>query len=255
MTVKNVLNALWELAPLSCKESWDNVGLMCGRMNTKVNRILVALDTDEQVAQEAQDHGCELVVTHHPLIFRGAMHITDEDTVGQTLLSFLERSLAVISMHTNLDCAEGGVNDVLARRLGLSEVTVLSDGETPGLIRCGNRKEESIDSFAAFVKSELRCPGLRFVRGNRPVRRVAVGGGSCGEFLETVHNTGCDTFVTADVKYHQFCTAKQLGLNLIDAGHFETEQPVCEVLLAALRSRFPEIEVILSAHSDYTEFL
>lgn len=255
MTVKDILDYLWMLAPLSCKENWDNVGFLCGRAQTPVNRVLVALDATEQVAQEAAKLGCELVVTHHPLIFRGTLHVTDRDASGQTLLAFLERSLAVISMHTNLDCAQGGVNDVLAQRLGLSEVQVLPDGETAGLIRYGLRPEEQLDDFAAFVRCELRCPGLRFVRGNSPVRKVAVGGGSCGEFLELVKTAGCDTFVTADVKYHQFCEAKQLGVNLIDAGHYETEQPVCEMLSEKLRNRFPELEIILSSHSDCIEFL
>lgn len=255
MTVKDILDYLWTLAPLSCKEHWDNVGFLCGRAQTPVKRVLVALDAAESVAEEAERLGCELVVTHHPLIFKGAMHVTDRDLTGQTLLAFAERRLAVISMHTNLDCAQGGVNDVLAQRLGLSDVEVLPDGETAGLIRCGCREEESVDSFAAFVKKELRCPGLRFVRGGRPVRKVAVGGGSCGEFLQTVKDAGCDTFVTADVKYHVFCTAKQLGVNLLDAGHYETENPVCGVLAEKLGAQFPELEIFLSSLSDPAEFL
>ena len=255
MKVRDVLDYLWTLAPLSCKESWDNVGFLCGHEEAPVTRVLVALDAAQDVAQEAEALGCELVVTHHPLIFKGAMHVTDRDITGQTLLAFAERRLAVISMHTNLDCAEGGVNDVLAQRLGLREIEVLPDGETAGLIRCGIRPEESLDSFAAFVKQTLCCPGLRFVRSGRPVRRVAVGGGSCGEFLERVCDAGCDTFVTADVKYHTFCEAKQLGVNLIDAGHYETEQPVCEMLAQKLRGQLAGVEILLSAHRNYTEFL
>lgn len=255
MTVQTVLDYLWSLAPVEYKESWDNVGFLMGRKDAEVRRILVALDATEAVAAEAEALGCQLVVTHHPVIFRAPLHLTDADPRTRVLLAFLERGLAVISMHTNLDCAPGGVNDELAFRLGLQNVEILPDGETAGLIRVGEVEERSLSDFAAFVKQKLACPGLRYADGGRTVRRVAVGGGACGDFIERVAAAGCDTFVTADLKYHQFQDAAVLGLNLIDAGHFETEDPVCDALLHRLAAAFRDVELLRSKHSDCILYL
>lgn len=255
MTVQTVLDYLWSLAPLEYKESWDNVGFLMGRKDAEVRRILVALDATEAVAAEAEALGCQLVVTHHPVIFRAPLHLTDDDPRTRVLLAFLERGLAVISMHTNLDCAPGGVNDELAFRLGLQNVEILPDGETAGLIRVGEVEERSLPDFAAFVKQKLACPGLRYADGGRTVRRVAVGGGACGDFIDRVAGAGCDTFVTADLKYHQFQDAAVLGLNLIDAGHFETEDPVCDQLFHRLAAAFRGVELLRSKHSDCILYL
>ena len=255
MTVQTVLDYLWTLAPMEYKESWDNVGFLLGRRDAEVTKILVALDATEAVAAEAEALGCQLVVTHHPVIFQAPKHITDADPHTAALLAFLERGIAVISMHTNLDCAPGGVNDELAFRLGLRNVKVLEDGETAGLIRMGERGETSLPEFAAFVKEKLACPGLRYADGGRAVRRVAVGGGACADFMERVAAAGCDTFVTADLKYHQFQNAALLGLNLIDAGHFETEDPVCDVLLHRLAAAFRDVELFRSKHTDCIRYL
>ncbi len=255
MTVQNVLDYLWTLAPEAYKESWDNVGFLAGRKDAPVTGILVALDATADVAEEAAALGCQLVVTHHPLIFHAPKQLTDADPMTEALLSYLEKGVAVISMHTNLDCAPGGVNDVLAETLGLSKPEILEDGETAGLIRAGECCPVELRDFAAFVKERLNCPGLRYVDGGKPVRRVAVGGGGCAEYIALAAASGCDTLVTADVKYHQFQEARTRGLNLIDAGHFETENPICARLRDSLAARFPEIETILSRHSDLIRFL
>ena len=255
--VNDILNYLFSVAPERYKMDWDNVGLMCGRSDQPVTKILVALDASPAVAGEAKKRGCELVVTHHPLIYGGTYSVTDATITGKRVLAYLENGLAVISMHTNLDCAPGGVNDVLAERLGLEDIRIMPNyGDAPYLIRYGEVREQTLAAFVPFVKQRLACEGVRYADGGRPVRRVAVGGGSCGECLTPVAELlGCDTFVTADVKYHQFCDAAELGLNLIDAGHFETENPVCTYLAQKLRAAFPKIEVILSeAHADCTKF-
>ena len=255
MTVQTILDYLWTLAPVEYKEDFDNVGFLIGRREKPVTKFLVALDATEAVAAEAEALGCELVVTHHPVIFRAPKHLTDDDPRTRVLLAYLERGLAVISMHTNLDCAPGGVTDVLAARLGVRYVEILPDGETAGLIRVGELEETALPAFAAFVRKVLACPGLRYAEGGRPVRRVAVGGGACAGFMDTVAAAGCDTFVTADLKYHEFCDAAVLGLNLIDAGHFETEDPVCDTLIEKLSARFPEAQVLRARHGDCIRYL
>ena len=260
-TVADILHYIETLAPCSMKESWDNVGLNCGHLDRQVTKILVALDPFAHVCQEAKDFGAQLLVTHHVLIFQPDF-LTDADEQGRNALFLIENGIAHINAHTNLDVAPGGVNDCLAAKLGLSGVRVIHPsgvdeaGREWGLLRCGYTEEQSLASFLTFVKEALGCEGLRYVDGGKPVRKVAVGGGSCGsEMLEAV-DAGCDTFVTSDIKYNQFWDAKDLGLNLIDAGHFYTENPVVFYLAAKIQAAFPEIAVKISeTHCDCMKFL
>lgn len=261
-TVREIEQAIFDWAPRALAEDWDNMGLLCGCAEREVNRILVALDPFEDVCREAHARGAELLVTHHPLIFTPLKAVTDRSSVGRCLLYLAQHNIAAINAHTNLDCAAGGVNDVLARTLGLSGVRVIGEAKTDaqgrvcGLLRAGTVEETPLPAFAARVKTALGCPGLRVLDAGRPVRFVAVGGGACGSELSDVIDAGCDTFVTADVKYNQFAEAHAMGVNLIDAGHFETENPVCAVLADYLRGKFPALDVLLSeTHADPVKFL
>ena len=250
-TVADILTFLDTLAPRSLKMDWDNVGLLCGSKTTPVTKILVALDPFEGVCREAADIGAELIVTHHPLIFQPARAITDETSIGRSIQLLCRQGISAINAHTNLDVAPGGVNDVLAEKLGLQNI-MTSEG---GLLRQGNVAEQSLKAFLATVKNNLGCAGLRYVNGGKPVRKVAVGGGSCASEMMEALAAGCDTFVTADVKYNQFWDAQDLGLNLIDAGHFHTENPIVPVLAEKLQAAFPEIEVKISeTHTDCMNF-
>ena len=260
-TVEDILKYIEAIAPPYMKESWDNVGLLCGSLRQPVNKLMVALDPFESVCLEAEEVGADLLVTHHPLIFQPLRSVTDDDGIGRAILRLVRGGISAVNAHTNLDCAPGGVNDVLASKLGLENVSVLApggadeEGRPWGLLRQGTVPEQPLEDFLALVKSTLSCGGLRFASGGRPVHRVAVGGGSCGGCLREVADAGCDTFVTADVKYNQFQDAGDLGINLIDAGHFPTENPVCAVLAGKLQAAFPEIQVILSKkHTDCVKF-
>jgi len=261
-TVCEIRDALFAAAPAYMKMDWDNVGLLCGRADREVRRVLVALDPMLDTLEEASELGAELVVTHHPVIFEGVKAVTDETVTGRNLLFLIENGIAAINLHTNLDCAPGGVNDCLAELLGLQDVRVLNpagtdeQGRPYGLLRAGTVPLAALPDFAAFVREKLGCPGLRWADGGRPVRLVAVGGGSCGSEMDDVLRAGCDTFVTADLKYNHFEEAKYRGLNLVDAGHFETENPVCGRIEAVLRAAFPGLEVLRSKnHRDETHFL
>lgn len=260
-TVADILHCIETLAPRSMKESWDNVGLNCGHLDRQVTKILVALDPFAHVCQEAKDFGAQLLVTHHVLIFQPGF-LTDADEQGRNALFLIENGIAHINAHTNLDVAPGGVNDCLAAKLGLSGVRVIHPsgvdeaGREWGLLRCGYTEEQSLASFLTFVKEALGCEGLRYVDGGKPVRKVAVGGGSCGSEMMEAVDAGCDTFVTSDIKYNQFWDAKDLGLNLIDAGHFYTENPVVFYLADKIQAAFPEIAVKISeTHRDCMKFL
>lgn len=251
-TVNDILQHLESIAPPSLKMDWDNVGLLCGSRCAPVTKVLVALDPFEHVCQEAADWGAELIVTHHPLIFRPLNNITDETSIGRGILTLCRHGISAVNAHTNLDRAEGGVNDVLAQKLGLTNISAMSEG---GLLRCGMIPAQSLENFLAHVKNALGCPGLRFVDGGKPVRKVAVGGGSCADEILAALDAGCDTFVTADIKYNQFWDAHDLGINLIDAGHFCTENPVIPVIAAKIAENFPDIQVKISeTHADCMKF-
>ena len=259
--VSDILKYIETLAPRSMKMDWDNVGLLCGSRSTPVTKILVALDPFENVCDEAAAWGAQLIVTHHPIIFQAMKSVTDETSIGRGLTTLIRHGISAINAHTNLDCAPGGVNDVLAQTLGLRNIRVISpsgvdaEGREWGLLRMGETDEQSLESFLASVKEQLGCEGLRYVSGGKPVQKVAVGGGACAGGLVEAFDAGCDTFVTADVKYNQFWDAHDLGLNLIDAGHFATENPVISVLAAKLAAQFPEITVKISeSHRDCMKF-
>ena len=252
-TVADILAFLDTLAPRSLKMDWDNCGLLCGRPGREVHRILVALDPFDTVIDEAIRVKADLLVTHHPLIFRNGLMAVNEDTeAGRCVLKLVENGIAAINAHTNLDIAPGGINDVLAQTLGLNGIETIGE---EGLLRRGTVPAQPLPQFLAHVKQALGCDGLRYVEVGRPVATVAVGGGACADEMEEALAAGCDTFVTSDVKYNQFRTAFQLGLNLIDAGHFHTENPAMPVLRDKLQAAFPEVEVLFSdSHRDCMKF-
>jgi len=252
-TVADILMYVESIAPPYMKYGWDNVGLLCGRRNREVKKILVALDPFRNVIDEAICIGADLIVTHHPLIFGEEIKAVNEDTeTGRCLLTLMEQGIAAINAHTNLDMAPGGINDVLADALGLADIQVLNPegsdeaGNPYGLLRSGIVREQPLQDFLAHVKEALDCQGLRYVNGAKPVCHVAVGGGSCADMMVDALAKGCDTFVTADVKYNFYLEAKQLGINLMDAGHYATENVVCSPMAEYLKAQFSDVEVILS---------
>lgn len=252
--VQDILHFLETIAPQNLKCDWDNVGLLCGCAGQEVRKILVALDPFDHVCREAAEIGADLLVTHHPLIFQPLTAITCDTTTGCAVMTLIKNGIAAVNAHTNLDCADGGVNDTLAERLGLTAIQKIPQ-DPAGLLRQGEIEPQRLDTFLAHIKSALNCEGLRYVSGGRQVCRVAVGGGACGSEIAAVLQSGCNTFITADVKYNQFCDAKELGLNLIDAGHFPTENPVVTVLAKKIAHAFPDLEVKISeTHSDCVKY-
>ncbi len=261
-TVGEVLAFLQEKAPFELQEGFDNAGFLVGREGARVSKILVSLDITEQVVEEAAELGAQLIVAHHPVIFGGVNSVTDQTVTGRILLALAEQGIAAICAHTNLDAVEGGVNDALALRLGLTGLELLKqsgvdkEGRPYGIGRVGTVTEQPLYDFAMGVKRLLGANGLRLVDGGRPVHKIAVGGGACAGMMEDALAKGCDTFVTSDVKYNHFLEAKAQGLNLIDAGHFPTEDVVCPVLRDWLAQRFPQVSVAVSArHHEVFSYL
>ena len=253
-TVQDILQFIESIAPPSLKMEGDNVGLLCGQADKEVKTILVALDPFVSVCREAVAENADLLVTHHPIIHGSICSITSQTTYGQAILELLAHGISAVNAHTNLDCADGGVNDTLAKAVGMSDIQKIS-ADPYGLLRMGQVNTQTLEEFLSKVKADLGCSGLRYTDGGNAVHKVAVGGGSCGSELAAVVKAGCDTFVTADVKYNQFWDAKMLGINMIDAGHFYTENPVVAVLAEKIQAAFPEVQVKISKnHTDCMKF-
>lgn len=247
-TAREIEKCLFALAPRDGAMDWDNVGLLVGDPEAEVSRVLVALDATQAVAEEAIEKGCQLIVTHHPIMnckWLPVQTLREDTPQGRLLRRLTRENVSVICMHTNLDVAAGGVNDELAAALRLEDPgPFLEDG----LGRIGHLAEPiPLADFAARTAAALNCNGLRYADAGKPVYRVAVGGGACGEYADAAAAAGCDTFVTADLSYHAFLDAAGKGINLIDAGHFPTEDPVCRVLIAYLQEQFPALSVEKSA--------
>ncbi|MBQ6998087.1 MAG: Nif3-like dinuclear metal center hexameric protein [Oscillospiraceae bacterium] len=253
-TVNDILQFMETVAPMALKMPWDNAGLLCGSRSTPVTKILVALDPFEHVCDEAAQWGAQLIVTHHPVIFDPQRSVVDDNSVGRCILKLCRNGISAINAHTNLDQAPGGVNDILAQVLGLQNIETICENDMQ-LLRRGEVDVQSLETFLATVKKKLHCEGLRYVSSGRSVHKVAVGGGACGGELWQAYRAGCDTFVTADVKYNQFWDAHDFGMNIIDAGHFCTENPVCRYLADKIAAAFPDVEVKISeTHADCVKY-
>ena len=249
ITVRDIEKALFDWAPQELAMSWDNVGQLVGEPEAEVKKVLVALDITEDVVREAVACGADVIVAHHPVMncaWHPVQRVRSDDAQGRMLITMIRSGISAICMHTNLDAADGGVNDVLAEKLGLSDLELLNEEKIGriGTLKC----QLPLVEFTRLVVESLGCNGLRYVDNGKPVHRVAVGGGACSGYIAQAIANGCDTFVTSDLKYNDFLDTKEI--NLVDAGHFPTENVVCPVLAEYLRKQFPQLNVVQStAHS------
>lgn len=219
------------------------MGHLVGDPDRGVHRVLVSLDITERVVREAVAGGFDLIVSHHPVMnctWHPVQTLRTDDRQGRILMELVTHDISAICMHTNLDAAEGGVNDILAQKLGLRDLKPLTDEKIGrvGTLKC----EIPLVEFTHFVIKSLGCNGLRYTDCGKPVHRVAVGGGACGDYIPQAIAAGCDTFVTSDLRYHEFLDNTEL--NLIDAGHFPTEDGVCAAVVDYLQKVFPAATVI-----------
>ncbi|MGE4485601.1 MAG: Nif3-like dinuclear metal center hexameric protein [Oscillospiraceae bacterium] len=251
-TVKDIYEALDKFAPCVIKMDFDNVGLLVGSADTEVSRVLLALDITDAVIGEAIEEGAQLIVSHHPMFF-SLKSVNDMDPAGRKIVRLLSHGISAVCMHTNLDAAAGGVNDELAKAVGIAETKLIStEGFTPNdEPYCAGRWGElptsmPMSEFLPFLKERLETNGLRYSDSGKPVKKVAVIGGSGGSELGKVLELGCDTFITADVKYDVFLSAAEAGINIIDGDHFCTENVVLQKLLELIANEFKGICVTIS---------
>lgn len=240
-TVKQIYDFINSLAPFCTQESWDNSGLLLGNPEREVSKVSLALDATAKTVAAAKKNGAELMITHHPVIFSPVKKVL----AGSVIYELLSNSISAISAHTCLDSAQGGVNDTLAELLGLEDIEPLElDGTDVPLVRKGRLPHTmSGDELASLVKEKLGC-NLRLADAGRPINTVAVCGGSLSSLTYELIGK-VDAFVTGDLTHHYFIDAADSGLTAIAAGHFETENPVMQVLKAKLEAKFPDTNFTL----------
>lgn len=231
MNVQTFYEALNQLYPKSLSCPWDNDGLMCcTNPAAEIKKVLVALDATRRVLDYAAAEQYDLLLTHHPLLFRGPKAIGPDTAAGSRIITAVQNRLTVISLHTRLDAGEGGVNDCLAAALKLAgPLKTFGDDESPALGRIGTTDIADGAAFADHVKKALNAPAVCAYLC-RPIYRVAVCGGSGKDLVRPAAMAGADTIVTGECGYNTCIDSAEEGINIITAGHFHTENPVCQRL-------------------------
>lgn len=243
MLLKDILNYLNELYPTSAACDFDNVGLLVGDKDSFVNKALIALDCNNLTVKTAIENNCNLIITHHPVIFEPIKNVL----AGSVVYELIKNGISVISMHTNLDVAVGGVNDCLCKAIGLKNVKqfIAFDGFS---LREGYIFPTSAKDFAKKLKNTLKG-SIRYTDGGKEIGKVLVCSGSGGNFIEEAISCGFDALVTSEIKHHQFLLAADNGISIFDAGHFNTEDVVIEPLKNILSEKFNKVEFITTHES------
>lgn len=236
ITVEKLYKELDKIIPRSLSCEWDNDGLMLSPdLYKTVSRVVVTLDVTDDAVKYAAEQGAELIISHHPLIFKPIRSL-----VSEKLITLINNKISVFSFHTRLDSLEGGVNSALAAQLGIRNAVPLSD--ELGLIGDAHA-QISVNEYADYVCKALGATCVNYIPSDKTVKRVAVIGGSGKDYVYDTIATGADIFVTGESGYHAMCDAADMGMYVIEAGHYETEQPVCNTLSEIIRKIDPELEI------------
>ncbi len=259
--VKDIAAYIEELAPKSLAMSWDNPGLMVGDMDRHAQKIYIALDGTSENVSEAVRLGADMIITHHPLIFTSISRVTEQDVCGRIIINLIKNNISLYSAHTNFDIADGGMNDILCERLDIVDARRFTDEEcTDG---SGNSLENigrvgrldtpiEMADYVDFVKNVLGCAAISYVGDpSEIISTAAVCSGSGGDLIYNAYNAGADVYITSEIKHHEAQLALELGINLIDAGHFETENIICNFMEEYLLKRFPSLTIFKSSAAPY----
>jgi len=247
MKVRDIIAAVEEFAPLGIQEQWDNSGLCIGSPDAPVSGVLIGFDCTPALVDEAAAHGCNMIITHHPLIFKGIRQIRPEDPTGETIIRAVKAGIAVYAAHTTADKVLEGVSGAMARRLGLRGISIMEDEGGVGLGAVGDFPEPLTATEAiGLVKERF---GLKVMRTSAPIKekisRVAVCGGSGGSEIAKALSCGAQMYISADISYHNFFTPE--GFMIADIGHFESEVEITDILFSFLRKKFPNFAVRLAS--------
>ena len=258
ITAKEIYNFVENLYPLASKSEGDNCGFLAGCLDVQVTKVLLALDITTTTIDQAISLGAQLIISHHPLIFNSILSVTQDTPDGGRIIKLLANGISAICMHTNLDSSPGGINQTLAQVLGLENITfcTLEDARNGfGIGRVGNlARPQTLSAFLNATANALGCNGLRYHDSGKDVCKVMVGGGACGYLLKGAAALGCDTMVTADLRHDLWLAAREYGINLIDAGHYHTENVFANPLKATLEKQFSGVEFFVAETAHPCKF-
>jgi len=233
--VRDVYEIINAFAPFDTQMGFDNSGLLAGNMSRAVSGILCALDLSMPVIEEALEIRANLIVTHHPILFKGRKNLRDDDTEGAMLCALIKHDISLIAAHTNYDIAVGGVNDVLAAKLGLINVTAC-EADEDGLLRIGDTEPLTLEDFTKKVSECLHDSVRAYGPRDKMIRRVALCGGSAGEYAEAALRAGADAYITGEMRYHDSIDLAQRGFATLHCGHDATEKPAVYALAERLKA-------------------
>ena len=226
--VINIINEMELLAPTYLKEDFDNVGLMVGDKNKEVKKVLLALDCTLKVIEEAKKENVELIITHHPLIFKRPSSITTDTLQGKKIIELIKNDISLYSSHTNLDSVENGLNDTIVSILGFDNSKILEKNkrdDKAGLGRIVSLKESiQLEDLISKIKKSLNINNLRVVKGKDKVNKIAIINGSGQDFIGKAVALGADCIITGDTTYHFASDYKEMEISILDVGHFASEQ-------------------------------
>lgn len=247
-TIKDIINFTETFAPVDNAMSFDNCGLLVGNKNTEINRVLVCLDITMDTAKEAVKKQAQLIISHHPVIF-SPLKSLDSDSVPYFLAA---NGISALCLHTCLDLStEFGVNTCLAKALKLKEIKYFMDKDKEICLAVGKTgKSFTEEKFAAFVKERLNCKGVRFTKIGNKISTVALCSGSGGNEVYLAAEKGADVLVTGEIRHHQILDGNAIGISVVEAGHFKTENVVVAPLAKKLSKEFPKIEFLVSETCD-----
>ncbi|ONI47249.1 Nif3-like dinuclear metal center hexameric protein [Candidatus Epulonipiscium fishelsonii] len=233
MKVGDILSYLEELAPVSLAESWDNVGLILGQKDKEANKVLCALDLNEEVCDEAISENVDCIVTHHPFLFIAIKNIIFDNSKGRIIEKLIKNDISVISMHTNLDSSKKGINEFIAKKLDIKNSCVLHNNEMEeGLGRYGEIEPLQIGELIKKVKSIFNIEYVR-VAGNMNntdiITTIAVCSGDGASLIDKASEVA-QVYITGDIKFHDAQKSYERGFIIIDAGHYASEQIIIPVL-------------------------
>lgn len=234
MILNDILKKIESKYPLEIQYSWDNSGLNIGDKGQDVRNILLTLEITEKTVDEAIEKNIDLIISHHPFIFSKLNKINNDDIKGKLIYKLIKNSVSVYCMHTNYDLAFEGLNDYFMKLIGANTTSILEvegslnsyeDGNNYGLGRVGNlSKEVSIEGFISYLKEKLQISHLRYIGDeNKRIKNIAVVTGAGAEFFEKAKDMGVDLFISGDMKYHQAMDALEMGISVIDCGHYGSE--------------------------------
>lgn len=251
--VQDVINCMEKFAPSKLKEDFDNVGLMVGDSKEEVNKILLALDCTNEVIDEGIDKGCEMIITHHPLIFRKPSRIIKEDLLGSKIIKLIQNNISVYSSHTNLDSVKNGINNTIVKMLGFETSDIIDKfGEEESGIGRLVEINEGIET-EELIKRLKNVLGNSYIRGyvaSEKVKKIAIINGSGTSYFEEAYKLGADCIITGDTSYHYISDYKELGITILDAEHFNTEWLVFLEVMKNIEKDLPEIEFIKSEKTE-----